>query len=127
MIARNHEPTAIERKIARHLRKDYTQAAGVLRLGLSEPVAIVRGKECLVRCKDAEGYDVCVSMEEAIGRDWMPTLEEIYGDGGLAQEARQMFRRDEVSLRTGARHGWFGKRSDGDIAGIRVVAMPCVN
>ena len=127
MIARNHEPTAIERKIARHLRKDYTDAIGVARFGLTEPVAIVRGKECLVRCKDADGNEVCISMEEAIGRDWIPTEEEIYGEGGLAEEARNLFEKNESGVRKGARHGWFGKRVDDDAPGIRVVSLNALN
>ena len=96
--------TELERKIARHMRKDYRKAAGVVRFGLSDPQPVLIGSECMVRCVDADGHEVCISMEEAIGREWMPTLDEIYGEGGRADEARRLFKKEDIGdRRTGAR------------------------
>lgn len=114
----------MNRKKERHLKTDYSKAAGVIRFGLKEPMAIIHGNELMVECIDADGFTVSISMEEAIGREWIPTLDEIYGEGGLAEQTRELFRfRENGDLKPGPRHSQSNGKVD-TVPGIRVVPTP---
>lgn len=62
-----------------HMKKDYRNAPGVKKLGLTggEPVLDHRNRELMVRCTDAEGNLVLISREEAMAEFWFPTPAQI--------------------------------------------------
>lgn len=112
-------------KLNNHMKRDYTNAPGVLKLGLRNPVPIVAGTEALIVCEDDEGK-VVISMEEAVlpedrlgRRFYLPTPEEIEQ---RAKEARKLFRQcSNGAKRYGARHNWELPQGEPE-PGIREVA-----
>jgi hypothetical protein len=61
-----------------HLARDYSQAKGVLKLGMVNVVATADGLEEMVIGTMPDGERVAISKEEALGEFDFPTPQEIY-------------------------------------------------
>jgi hypothetical protein len=111
-IEKQRQQRRLERKMAKHLNTDYTDAPGVIAFGIVNPKPILNGNEMLV-----EGVDgLCISKEEALtphlgiahydpklaeNQLWLPLPEDIET---LAAEARELFQfRHDGAINPGGR------------------------
>jgi len=80
------KPRHEHRSLAIHLATDYSNSPGVLKVGLRDVRPEIDGMALMVRGIDADGFQTCISREEALDDSLIMSQEEIYQRAAEARE-----------------------------------------